>query len=133
VSLGATLTLTNVTLKAGNGGAGGDGGLGQSGGMGGVPGAGGTVPAGSTNLNPGCHGGPGGAGGPGGQGGGGTGGHSLGIAVMGSATATSDWTATTATPGAGGKGDDSMMNMGDGAAGMAKPCWDFSNNAACAM
>jgi hypothetical protein len=130
VSFDATLTLTSVTLKGGNGGAGGDGGTGQNGGSGGMVGTGGTVPNGST-LHPGCDGGPGGMGGTGGKGGGGTGGHSLGIAVMGTAPAMSGWTATTSAPGPGGKGDDTMGNMGDGAAGMAKKCWDFAANAAC--
>jgi hypothetical protein len=130
VSFDATLTLTSVTLKAGNGGAGGDGGTGQSGGNGGTQGSGGKVPMSST-LDPGCDGGPGGMGGTGGKGGGGTGGHSLGIAVMGTAPATRGWMATTSTPGASGKGDDTMGNMGDGAAGMAARCWNFATNAAC--
>jgi hypothetical protein len=130
-SLDALLMLTNVTLKAGNGGAGGDGGPGQSGGSSGMQGAGGKVPM-SSSLHPGCDGGPGGMGGPGGKGGGGTGGHSLGIALMmGTAPAMGGWTATTETPGPGGKGDDTMGNMGDGAAGMAKNCWDFVSNASC--
>jgi hypothetical protein len=70
-------------------------------------------------------------GGNGGKGGGGTGGHSLGIAVMGKAPATSGWRAMTGKRGAGGNGDDTMGNMGDGAAGMAVSCWDFGSNAAC--
>jgi hypothetical protein len=33
--------------------------------------------------------------------------------------------------GAGGKGDSTMGNMGDGAAGLAADCWDFGSEAAC--
>jgi hypothetical protein len=130
ISFTATLTLTSVTLKTGNGGKGGDGGIGQTGGGGGMPGPGGKVPMGSA-LNPGCGGGPGGAGGNGGKGGGGSGGHSLGIAAMGQAPAMRGSTASTGMSGAAGKGDDMMGNMGDGAAGMAAPCWDFGSDAAC--
>jgi hypothetical protein len=50
---------------------------------------------------------------------------------MGNAPAMGGWTATTGTAGAGGKGDDTMGNMGDGAVGMAVSCWDFSANTAC--
>jgi hypothetical protein len=119
VNLGATLTMSSVTLKAGSGGKGGDGGPGQNGGTGAMQGAGGKVLT-ATGLNPGCDGGPGGQGGAGGRGGGGRGGHAIGIAYTGT-TAPSMTGATFAagTPGMGGAGDDSMGNMGDGAVGVA--------------
>ncbi len=76
LSLGATLSLENVTLTAASGGKGGDGGAGQVGQAGGAPGA----PA---SLGVGCPGGVGGIGGQGGGGGGGAGGHSAAIAYTG--------------------------------------------------
>lgn len=119
VDLGATLTMSNVTIKAGNGGNGGAGGLGQNGGAGGMPGPGGTVPNG-VNLHAGCQGGPGGSGGNGGQGGGGRGGHAIGIGYTGAtAPSTKNVTFVKGTAGAGGTGDDSNGNMGSGAAGVA--------------
>ncbi|MBK8213799.1 MAG: DUF1565 domain-containing protein [Myxococcales bacterium] len=76
LSLGATVTLENVTVKAGTGGKGGAGSGGQTGQMGGAAGA----PA---SLGIGCTGGPGGQGGQGGGGGGGAGGHSVAVAYSG--------------------------------------------------
>lgn len=76
LSLGATVTLENVTVKAGTGGKGGAGSGGQTGQMGGAVGA----PA---SLGIGCPGGAGGQGGQGGGGGGGAGGHSVAVAYSG--------------------------------------------------
>jgi hypothetical protein len=118
INLGATLTMSNVTLKAGGGGAGGNGGAGQTGGGPGLGGNGGKVLT-ATSLNPGCGGGPGGLGGNGGKGGGGRGGHAIGIAYTGTtAPSMMGVTFVMGTAGAGGKGDNSMGNMGDGAQGI---------------
>ncbi|MFO0639643.1 MAG: hypothetical protein U0183_10570 [Polyangiaceae bacterium] len=76
LSLGATVTLENVTVKAGTGGKGGAGSGGQTGQAGGAVGA----PA---SLGIGCPGGAGGQGGQGGGGGGGAGGHSVAVAYSG--------------------------------------------------
>lgn len=76
LSLGATVTLQNVTVKAGTGGkgaAGSGGQAGQPGGLAGSPAAAGI----------GCPGGSGGQGGQGGGGGGGAGGHSVAVAYTG--------------------------------------------------
>jgi hypothetical protein len=117
VSVKATLTLTDVTLKTGNGGKGGDGGLEQEGGGGGQPGKGGGVGA-ASGLKPGCNGGLGGQGGKGGRGGGGLGGHAIGLAHSGeSAPAMSGVTFNKkGTAGTGGKGADPAH---DGTAGVA--------------
>jgi hypothetical protein len=111
ISVNATLTFTDVNLKAGNGGTGGDGGDGQVGGIGGSGGVGG---AGMSTLK-GCNGGEGGQGGFGGRGGGGLGGHSLGIAHTGKAPPKAS--ISTGMPGAGGMGADAA---GNGASGQAK-------------
>jgi hypothetical protein len=131
VSIGATLSFANVSVKAGAGGNGGDGGTGQLGGDGGNPGAGGKAKPMYGNLNDACSGGHGGKGGAGGKGGGGTGGHAIAIGVSGGAVPMSGWTATKGTAGAGGKGDNAGGNLGDGAPGVAADCWDFAANAAC--
>jgi hypothetical protein len=131
VSIGATLSFANVTLKVGSGGNGGDGGLGQSGGDGGGVGAGGKAKPTYANLNDACSGGHGGKGGAGGKGGGGTGGHAVAIGVSGGTVPMSGWTAAKGTAGAGGKGDSANGNLGDGAPGVGADCWDFAANAAC--
>jgi hypothetical protein len=83
-----------------------------------MPGHGGKVAMGSS-LNPACDGGLGGVGGTGGQGGGGRGGHAIGIAYTGTAAPSMKGVSfSQGTAGAGGKGDDSMGNMGDGAPGV---------------
>jgi hypothetical protein len=106
VSLGATLSFMEVTIKLGTGGAGGDGGEGHSGRIGGTGGVGGV---GSGMALSACRGGDGGQGGVGGQGGGGRGGHTIGIAASGAtAPSTAGVTVTPGTPGAGGKGGTSQ-------------------------
>ncbi|WP_437585617.1 PGRS family protein [Sorangium sp. So ce1000] len=112
VSLDASLTFDDVSLKTGRGGRGGNGGPGQEGGLGGLGGLGGTVPASTAGLNAGCAGGPGGKGGNGGIGGGGIGGHSLGIAFHGTPPPTSGLTITTGEPGPGGNGDGDSAATG---------------------
>jgi hypothetical protein len=108
ISLNATLTLTKVILRTGNGGKGGDGGQGQAGGMGAPGGKGGGVDAAMTSLHPACDGGAGGAGGKGGQGGGGRGGHAIGLAYVGqSMPAVEDvFFSIKGVAGSGGKGAD---------------------------
>ncbi|XXT22109.1 PGRS family protein [Sorangium sp. So ce429] len=105
ISIDATLSFQQVTLKAGNGGQGGDGGDGQQGGDGGEGGPGGTVyPETSRGLASGCAGGRGGRGGRGGTGGGGQGGHSLGIAFQGTQPITDGVTFALGDAGLGGEG-----------------------------
>jgi hypothetical protein len=106
VSLGATLSFTEVTIKLGTGGDGGNGGEGHSGRIGGTGGVGGV---GSGMALSACRGGDGGQGGFGGQGGGGRGGHAIGIAASGAtAPSIAGVTVTPGTPGAGGKGGTSQ-------------------------
>ncbi|MEO5729377.1 MAG: hypothetical protein ABI134_28875 [Byssovorax sp.] len=130
VSLGAKVTLTECKLsagKGGKGGAGGDGQFGQPGGKNGDGGVGGTIADG-------CNGGKGGKGGDGGNGGGGLGGHSLGIAVTGSAPTldmTSRKSITLGAQGPGGLGGNLDAELNHGAPGMASSCWDFSKKASC--
>jgi hypothetical protein len=112
VSLDATLTFDDVSLKTGRGGRGGNGGPGQEGGNGGIGGLGGTAPEGTVNLKAGCAGGPGGKGGNGGIGGGGIGGHSLGIAFRGTPPPASGLAITTGEPGNGGNGDGDSAAAG---------------------
>jgi hypothetical protein len=116
VSIEATLTFVGVTLEVGTGGNGGDGGPGQDGGMGGTGAAGGM---GKGTLKIGCAGGAGSKGGVGGKGSGGAGGHAIGIAYTGKAPPMSGIMFTSGTAGAGGTGDDTMGNLGDGAPGVA--------------
>jgi hypothetical protein len=102
VSVGATVTLEGVELRASEGGRGGDGGLGQLGGGGGAPGAGG---AGNGPSYNGCTGGLGGSGGNGGGGGGGRGGPSVAVAYTGAAPSLDDGS-TTAVGAAAASGGD---------------------------
>ena len=113
VSLGATLSFTQVNLALGNGGAGGDGGDGHSGRTGGTGGVGGV---GSGPASAACRGGDGGQGGFGGKGGGGRGGHAIGIAASGATAPSMDGVTVMpkGTPGLGGKGGMSQ----DGEAGV---------------
>lgn len=131
VSIGATVTLSECKLTTGKGGKGGAGGDGQFGQPGGVAGLSGT---GNMGVIDGCNGGKGGSGGNGGNGGGGLGGHSLGIAVKGSAPALDTLTQKAITlggQGPGGLGGNMDADMNHGAPGMASTCWDFSKNASC--
>jgi hypothetical protein len=107
ISAGASLTLTDVTMRVSTGGNGGDGGDGQNGSVGGLGGYGGAPAAGTIK---GCTGGEGGAGGFGGKGGGGRGGHSLGIAFTGGSAPTSGFTVEPGTKGMGGLGADDAGN-----------------------
>ncbi|WP_437764230.1 PGRS family protein [Sorangium sp. So ce281] len=115
ISVNATLSFDQVTLKTGRGGAGGKGGAGQEGGDGGAGGPGGTKPEGATALKNACAGGAGGKGGQGGPGGGGLGGHTLGIAYKGAAPAVEGATVELGEAGAGGPG---ATAEGEGAAGV---------------
>jgi len=108
LSLGATVTLENVTVKAGAGGKGGAGSAGQTGQAGGARGDG--VGAGT-----GCPGGSGGQGGQGGGGGGGAGGHSVAVAYSGTKPTQKSVTAEPATAAAKG-GDPGSTGAGATAA-----------------
>ncbi|WP_437296031.1 PGRS family protein [Sorangium sp. So ce426] len=112
ISVDASLTFDDVSLKTGRGGRGGNGGPGQEGGSGGLGGLGGTLPTGVEDLKAGCAGGPGGKGGNGGIGGGGIGGHSLGIAFRGTPPPATGLTITTGEPGPGGNGDGDSAAAG---------------------
>jgi len=114
ISLGATLSFTDVVIATKSGGQGGNGGPGQNGGDGGTGGMGGSK-ASASALNNGCNGGDGGKGGVGGKGGGGRGGHSIGIAHKGEAIEPKGVTITTETAGNGGTGEGPT---GDGAPGV---------------
>jgi hypothetical protein len=117
IALNSGLTLSEVTLKAGNAGKGGDGVIGQAGASGGAGGTGGAS-SGSALSKKGCTGGEGGTGGPGGPSGGGRGGHSLGIAYKGKLPMMGGVTTTIGMPGMGGMGG--MGNpAGNGDTGMA--------------
>lgn len=121
ISLGATLSFTDVTIELAAGGKGGNGGAGQSGGLGGTGGLGGSKGS-FVNLNNGCKGGDGGRGGDGGKGGGGRGGHSLGIAYKGTAP---EIMGATITPGAAGNGGTGEGATGEGAPGVAVAAQGF--------
>jgi hypothetical protein len=114
VSLGASLSFTEVKLTAANGGIGGEGGYGQGAAPGGNGGIGGPGDLSSPITSKACSGGEGGAGGTGGKGGGGRGGHSLGIAFTGAPPQTDGVTITTGTPGKGGPGADMAGQGADG-------------------
>lgn len=118
-SVGAPLTLTDVSLTAGNGGHGGAGGDAQPGGKGGPGGP----PGFSPSFPLACPGGKGGTGGSGGPGGGGAGGHSLGIAYTGPEPSQTNVTFTGGLAGGGGPGGGggAFMNAGvDGLAAVAQ-------------
>jgi hypothetical protein len=130
-SVEANVILAECKLSTGKGGAGGKGGDGQFGQLGGKNGDGGT---GNMGVVDGCIGGKGGSGANGGNGGGGLGGHSLGIAVTGSAPTLDDATQKSITPGAqgtGGPGGNLDADMNHGAPGMAVQCWDFGTGKEC--
>jgi hypothetical protein len=81
-----------------------------------------------------CNGGKGGDGANGGNGGGGLGGHSLGIAVTGSAPTLDSATQKAillGAKGAGGLGGSMDADMNHGEPGMSSSCWDFSLKASC--
>lgn len=121
VSLGATLTFTDVKLTSSNGGTGGAGGAGQAGGVGGVGGNGGAGAGGAMPTLSGCKGGSGGVGGFGGKGGGGRGGHSLGIAWKGVPPPELPAEAVVVgSPGQGGLGEGVSGNGANGDAVVTK-------------
>jgi hypothetical protein len=130
ISVSATVSLTNVSLFTGQAGAGGKGGDGQNGG---AASSGGALGAGKGSAKASCPGGGGGQGGSGGPGGGGQGGHSLGIAATGKLPKGATFNVLQIGAGKGGLGgaNSTATNMGGGANGMAKDCWDFTNNVAC--
>ena len=113
LSTSATVTLENVTLKAGAGGKGGKGGDGQVGQLGGLSGQ----PAAS---GIGCSGGLGGTGGQGGGGGGGAGGHSVAVAFTGTKPTLKSITPEVATAAASG-GDPGTSGAGATAATAGAP------------
>ncbi|WP_438033123.1 PGRS family protein [Sorangium sp. So ce204] len=115
VSLSATLSFEDVTLKTGRGGAGGKGGAGQEGGAGRAGGPGGTKPEGATALNIACAGGAGGKGGVGGPGGGGRGGHAIGLAYKGTVPSVQGAAIELGEAGTGGTGANAE---GEGAVGV---------------
>lgn len=108
LSLGATVTLENVTVKAGVGGKGGAGSAGQTGQAGGLAGL-------QAGAGIGCPGGSGGQGGQGGGGGGGAGGHSVAVAYSGTKPTQKSVTAEPATAAAKG-GDPGSTGAGATAA-----------------
>ena len=110
ISVNASITMTDVTMKVSTGGKGGDGADGQNGSFGGLGGLGGNPAAGTVK---GCNGGEGGSGGFGGKGGGGRGGHAIGLAFTGGSPPTSGFTVEPGGAGPGGAGLD--------AAGMGMP------------
>jgi hypothetical protein len=118
VSLDATLTLTEVSIRTGNGGkgsAGAPGGSGGDGAPGGPPGAG-------DSKAKACAGGKGGDGGKGGRGGGGRGGHSIGVAHLGAAPLLAGVELQLGTAGDGGQGEGLA---GDGAPGVSAAAQGF--------
>ncbi|MFO0590467.1 MAG: PGRS family protein [Polyangiaceae bacterium] len=120
VSLGAALTLSDVTITTHFGGNGGDGGPGQPGGDGGAGGTPGSNNGDATGAA--CAGGKGGKGGTGGRGGGGLGGPSIGIAFTGEAPDTKGATIAPGSAGDGGQGDG---GNGAGAKGITAPTQAF--------
>jgi hypothetical protein len=122
LALGATLSLSNVSITTHDGGAGGVGGDGQLGGPGGQPGK-------APMMTTACDGGSGGQGGAGGPGGGGAGGHAVAVAAKGAALP--DLTGAKIVLGKGGAGahggdmDMTMQTKGD--AGLACRTLDFSS------
>jgi hypothetical protein len=113
VSVGANVSLAEVTISTNDGGAGGTGGNGQSGGKGGTAGQAGKD-GGDADAKA-CGGGDGGKGGDAGPGGGGQGGHSIGIAFTGTAPST---TKVVLNPGVAGPGGVAgAMNMTTGTKG----------------
>jgi hypothetical protein len=131
VSMGAGLTLTDVTLSLGKGGKGGNGTAGFAGGGAGKGAAGGAA-SGFSGSKPGCQGGNGGLGGDGGAGGGGRGGHTVGVGFAISPSAPLEVTlAAPGTPGAGGKAGINAPMTSNGSSGWTGSCWDFSKNVSC--
>lgn len=109
MSVNATLSLMDITLRTGAGGKGGEGGDGQYGAIGGIGGTGGLGAGAGSGTVPSCNGGAGGVGGSGGKGGGGRGGHSIAIAYTGDAPL-DNVTFETGTPGKGGLGANEAGN-----------------------
>ena len=118
LSKGSTVTLSEVTVSLGQGGAGGKGGngqLGQGGGAKGTGGLGGTV-------NDACDGGKGGRGGHGGSAGGGRGGHAIALMYSGPAPTGMPSVAIAGTGGSGGPGGTNGSDQGGmGANGIVAP------------
>jgi hypothetical protein len=119
ISVNASLTLTDVTMKVSTGGKGGDGADGQNGSFGGLGGLGGAPAAGTFK---GCSGGEGGTGGFGGKGGGGRGGHAIGLAFVGGTAPTSGFTVEPGVAGPGGAGLDAA---GSGMPGVQAESQEF--------
>jgi hypothetical protein len=130
-SVGAKVVLAECKLSTGKGASGGKGGDGQFGQLGGAAGLGGT---GKMGVIDGCNGGKGGSGASGGNGGGGLGGHSLAVAVTGTAPmldSTTQKAISLGALGAGGPGGNMDADMNHGAPGLSSSCWDFSLKASC--
>ena len=117
VTLGGTLTLFQVSLRADTGGPGGSGGNSQLGGVGG---------SGANGGGNACSGGYGGSGGQGGAGGGGRGGPSVGMAFLGFPPDLSEVSIVVAEdPAAGGPGGDDNAQGNAGSPGLAEPTQAF--------
>ena len=108
----SSVSLTNVEMRTGNGGAGGDGASGGTGGTGGASGPGGPYGGGSEqdDGSNGGAGGSGGAGGDGGAGGGGGGGPAIGVSCNGSTLALD--AGNTYVLGNAGTAGSSLVNPG---------------------
>ncbi len=131
VSLGATLTLKEVSVTTAAGGTGGTGGDPQEGGIGGPGGDGGKANVAMTLLENACKGGGGGTGGKGGLGGGGQGGHSLGLAYKGAAPDVKGVTFQIGTAGDGGTGSNNSIEVAlKGDPGQACKTLSFDEGAA---
>jgi len=130
VSMGATVTLSGVTVVASDAGDGGQGGDPQAGGMGSLGGLGGTS-SGIGPLMAGCSGGGGGSGGSGGIGGGGRGGHSIGIASSGTVPVYAPALVSVGMAGLGGPGGVNDVDMNHGASGEAALCFDLTTQMPC--
>jgi hypothetical protein len=133
ISLGITLTLTEVTVKTGTGAFGGNGKEGQNGGDPGLGVTGGAKAPLPGSAN-GCKGGDGGTGGFGGPGAGGRGGHSIGLAYAKTPAATPDVVFMNGTAGKGGAAGFGAPPSSDGIPGIGDAkaqCWDFAKDSGC--
>ncbi len=113
----ATISLDQVSLKAGAAGKGAPGAAGQKGALGGGGGQGGSQVGGEDSVA--CRGGAGGKGGDGGPGGGGQGGHSIAAVWRTVPPTATKATFTAGTPGVGAAGGTGAGPTGTGANGLA--------------
>ena len=112
-AIGPGPTVTNSSIRSGNGGPGGMGGVGGNGGLGGEGGAGAAaITCGFGTLLAGAAGGDGGRGGHGGHGGGGPGGPSYAVYRNNVSSMTLGASLAHGTGGAGGSGANGFGNSG---------------------